>query len=877
MYDDYPNDSTTTGVLTLEQDAFGRMDRPDPYDEYFYDADWFRIDLEAGQLYQITAQTTDPIYLRLRMFGVRTSIEHFQDGLSGVARIVFTAHVTNTNFVQVDNLIGESEGSYQLTAEIYEIPESVDTRISLRELERKDSEVGTSFDRDFFSVQLQQGWTYGVHLLGAGYQELTLADPNVRVYDGDSSLIGSNNNGGTGRDSYLEFVAPQTGTHYLSASGVGAGTGTYQIYYQLIDYVDDAGSNRNTEARVPVRANQTTFVDGSLEIGSDVDWYKVDLVAGQWYRLSGGTLLRDPDNNVAQYINGQTYYKARTSGTHHWVVRNPAGQPRNYRLIITDNMPAVISAAPGLTDLTGHESVDFSRIFTLNNFPADHVQVFSEADFTTDNRLYRGQQLHTLTTDQFAEAKLSAILRRGEYRVSVRGLEGSTVSGWAHANIRSDQSPSVLVGQGNIWNSSNTQRGSDNVITYRFADAVPSYFAPGRFTGFEMVSEGVQNLFNFIFGYASYPESLTSWMPQISNYANLKFEYDDSENADIQIFTADATRPATGYRPGMYGFGDIVLSNSEFGGSTVEPMAGDGRYLQILRAVGSALGIKHWAPQFTRDETVQGRYSSNPFPHSFGYLDVAFLREAYGESQLGDPTHHGREDRLGYWPERFTRTINRQSDGNKVTGEYADQPVVIDLREGAISYVEDRWQNFIIGDGQVVERAVGGDFADTLTGNSVDNWIQGNDGDDLIAGMAGHDRLEGGRGSDTYVYELDGGHDTIIETGASREDGGFDTLQIKANLGFDSIENDLTFRRAGNDLLIDLDLNGQYNRYNGTIRIKHMNYAPWQVETLDLRNLSSDLGTYSLVSIWNAATNQKQRFAGTGQSDAFGQIAAPLG
>ena len=102
-------------------------------------------------------------------------------------------------------------------------------------------------------------------------------------------------------------------------------------------------------------------------------------------------------------------------------------------------------------------------------------------------------------------------------------------------------------------------------------------------------------------------------------------------------------------------------------------------------------------------------------------------------------------------------------------------------------------------------------------------------------------------------------------------------MRITGNLGFNSIEDDLTFRRAGNDLLIDLDLNGEYNRYNGTIRVKLMHHGPRQVETLELNNLSAELGSYSLVSIWNAATGRKQRFGGTGQYDEFGQIAAPLG
>ena len=155
MYDDYPNDATTTGVLSLENDAFGRMDRL-TYEDYFYDADWFRIELEAGQLYQITARTLDPIYLELQMFNGPVSIEHEQDGfVAGFAQMTFTAAQTGTYYVQVDNLIGEREGDYRLEADRYEIPESSATRIRLRNFETRQSEIETAFDRDFFAVDLR--------------------------------------------------------------------------------------------------------------------------------------------------------------------------------------------------------------------------------------------------------------------------------------------------------------------------------------------------------------------------------------------------------------------------------------------------------------------------------------------------------------------------------------------------------------------------------------------------------------------------------------------------------------------------------------------------------------------------------------------------
>jgi subtilisin-like proprotein convertase family protein len=58
-----------------------------------------------------------------------------------------------------------------------------------------------------------------------------------------------------------------------------------------------------------------------------------------------------------------------------------------------------------------------------------------------------------------------------------------------------------------------------------------------------------------------------------------------------------------------------------------------------------------------------------------------------------------------------------------------------------------------IAGGTVIEHAIGGDGADTLTGNTVANILKGGRGNDSLFGAAGDDTLEGGADNDT----LDGG------------------------------------------------------------------------------------------------------------------------
>ena len=57
--------------------------------------------------------------------------------------------------------------------------------------------------------------------------------------------------------------------------------------------------------------------------------------------------------------------------------------------------------------------------------------------------------------------------------------------------------------------------------------------------------------------------------------------------------------------------------------------------------------------------------------------------------------------------------------------------------------------NVSIARGTVIENAIGGSGADTLTGNDADNWLQGNGGNDSLSGGNGNDRLSGGSGTNT--------------------------------------------------------------------------------------------------------------------------------
>ena len=100
----------------------------------------------------------------------------------------------------------------------------------------------------------------------------------------------------------------------------------------------------------------------------------------------------------------------------------------------------------------------------------------------------------------------------------------------------------------------------------------------------------------------------------------------------------------------------------------------------------------------------------------------------------------------------------------------------------------------------------GGDKDDILDGGTGTNQLFGDAGNDVIkvastsrnntlSGGAGDDTLIGGYYSDTYLFELGDGQDTITENDPGY--GGIDSLRFGAGI----VANDIIMRRSGSDLL----------------------------------------------------------------------------
>lgn len=199
----------------------------------------------------------------------------------------------------------------------------------------------------------------------------------------------------------------------------------------------------------------------------------------------------------------------------------------------------------------------------------------------------------------------------------------------------------------------------------------------------------------------------------------------------------------------------------------------------------------HPYTQMTYVTSVGGlEYRNEPRKRQYGFLknlgalDIAALQWLYSPN-----IKHNVEDTAYFLP-----TKNKPGTGwftiwdtggiDTINGRNAKNSATIDLRNATLAYnnkaggyissIDGVMGGFTIAhnwDGNtpqlpkdicIIENAIGGNFDDTLRGNSSNNLLIGNRGDDELIGGRGNDTLDGGRGVDRLIGG--DGSDTFILT-----------------------------------------------------------------------------------------------------------------
>ena len=187
--------------------------------------------------------------------------------------------------------------------------------------------IESTWDLDWFAVELVAGRTYQIDFRGQPTGDGTLVDPFLYgVFDGDGRLIRGTTipDGGTSYNSRLVFTAPGEGTYYIATSGNGthpSGTGTYELEVR--------------DVRAPVFAEAgyrfalSENAEGSVNRQSLGTVTATDPDGGTVrYRLVGGDESRrfaiDPDTGEVFYVGLGEDYESRVT-SHELTVRASDG------------------------------------------------------------------------------------------------------------------------------------------------------------------------------------------------------------------------------------------------------------------------------------------------------------------------------------------------------------------------------------------------------------------------------------------------------------------------------------------------------------------------------------------------------------------------
>jgi hypothetical protein len=363
--------TSTTGRATVGQSVQGDLD-------WYWDRDWFAVNLEAGTKYRIDLEGQQSGLGTLYnpdLYGIHdsdgdliagTTDANSGNGLNG--RVYFTPSADGTYYVSAGsaspNSWGDSiTGTYMLSvtnisaADAQTAGVATSGRVAVGGFVK--GEVHYPGDLDWFAVELTAGTAYRIDLEGAPTWVGSLYDPDLYgIYDSDGNLIPgtTNDDGGVLWNSRVTFTPPVDGTYYVSVGSSAAPCGNYIVIYEgtyRLTVTDPGVSEERTDFSADTNTSGRVLVDGlatgEIENSQDRDWYLVTLETGTTYRIdltgratSGGSLT-DP------YLHG--IYDADgdlIAGT----TADDGGDYRNSRLTFTPSANGIYYVSAGADD--GH-------------------------------------------------------------------------------------------------------------------------------------------------------------------------------------------------------------------------------------------------------------------------------------------------------------------------------------------------------------------------------------------------------------------------------------------------------------------------------------------------------------------------------------------
>ncbi|MEX5728137.1 Ca2+-binding RTX toxin-like protein [Rhodovulum iodosum] len=365
MPDDFAADLGTSGSVSAGGSATGNI-------ETSFDRDWFAAILQAGRSYEISLEGSptgggtlddtylDGIYTSAGSYIFGTSDDDSGDGFNSF--LEFTATNGGVHYISAA-AFGAQTGSYTLSLVALggsgdDYSDNTGTSGRVSDGGSTMGEIESAYDTDWFALSVTAGTTYLIDLEGAGTLAGSLSDPYLYgIYSSSGLPIAgtSNDDGGVGLNSSLEFTPSTSGTIYIAAGAYGANIGTYTLSVEGLGSTDDYSEDSERAGSVAVGGAAT----GEIEDAYDGDWFAVSLMAGRTYMIdlegtqTGEGTLSDPfilgvfdnseslipasfDDDGGEGLNSQLEFTATVSGTHYVSAGAYGANTGTYRLSVSD-------------------------------------------------------------------------------------------------------------------------------------------------------------------------------------------------------------------------------------------------------------------------------------------------------------------------------------------------------------------------------------------------------------------------------------------------------------------------------------------------------------------------------------------------------------
>ncbi len=280
--DDAGNDATTRGRITASRSVTGVI-------EYEGDVDWRRLSVRPGQRYRLTLDSAegegglqDPMLRLIDREGAEL-LSNDDNGENLNSALEYIPAQAGEVFVEASGFGGEQTGAYTLRVATEALPAdaaagATNTRARLALGQTVNADLGYAGDVDWYRIRLTAGESYRFTLSGSG--DKPVDDPFLRIRDRSGEELASDDDGGEGLNSYLEFSAPSTGDYFIDAGAFSdGGEGGYTLTAAAGDIPADASTDAALAADGDGRA-------GVLAPSGDRDWYRLELEQGQGVRLS---------------------------------------------------------------------------------------------------------------------------------------------------------------------------------------------------------------------------------------------------------------------------------------------------------------------------------------------------------------------------------------------------------------------------------------------------------------------------------------------------------------------------------------------------------------------------------------------------------------